>query len=327
MVMPGRSFNAASAEEYRYGFQGQEVDNEIKGEGNSVNYKYRMHDPRIGRFFAVDPLTKSYPWYTPYQFAGNNSIKFIDLDGLEEYDPSQDPFFLAKFLVTTFYDTKHAIENVIFQTASIGSDEKYEAQYKKDENGEETMETEIVKVDKGSIKSEMIDFGLNALTIVGGYYGVKSPSPSTGFLFGQTGATNQYTRALDLLFHSFTNGKWVTESINGWSEAAKSYQKFITGIEPGAAFEVNGIRFDGFRGNVLIETKSSYNNFVTDSGDFVSWFTGKEGLLTQAKNQINAAKGAKIEWHFSSEKSMKATQKLFKENNIEGIEFKYSPQQ
>ena len=72
--------------------------------------------------------------------------------------------------------------------------------------------------------------------------------------------------------------------------------------------------------------RQSSGNFVTASGDFVSWFTGKEGLLTQAKNQINAANGAKIEWHFSTERSMKATQKLFKENNIEGIELKYSPQ-
>jgi hypothetical protein len=32
----------------------------------------------------VDPLTSSYPWYTPYQFVGNKPIKFSDLDGLEE---------------------------------------------------------------------------------------------------------------------------------------------------------------------------------------------------------------------------------------------------
>lgn len=42
--------------DYRYAFQGQERDDEIKGRGNSYNYTYRMHDPRIGRFFAVDPL-------------------------------------------------------------------------------------------------------------------------------------------------------------------------------------------------------------------------------------------------------------------------------
>jgi len=32
----------------------------------------------------VDPLSASYPWYTPYQFAGNAPIWAIDLDGLEQ---------------------------------------------------------------------------------------------------------------------------------------------------------------------------------------------------------------------------------------------------
>jgi hypothetical protein len=32
----------------------------------------------------VDPLTASYPFYTPYQFAGNSPIYNIDLDGLED---------------------------------------------------------------------------------------------------------------------------------------------------------------------------------------------------------------------------------------------------
>lgn len=36
---------------------------------------------------SVDPLTKSYPWYTPYQFAGNMPIVAIDLDGLEPKIP------------------------------------------------------------------------------------------------------------------------------------------------------------------------------------------------------------------------------------------------
>ena len=32
----------------------------------------------------MDPLTREYPWYTPYQFAGNKPIWAIDVDGLEE---------------------------------------------------------------------------------------------------------------------------------------------------------------------------------------------------------------------------------------------------
>jgi RHS repeat-associated protein len=80
MLLPNRH---EAESEYRYGFQGQEKDDEIKGEGNSLNYKYRMHDPRVGRFFAVDPLTASYPWNSPYAFSENRVIDGVELEGLE----------------------------------------------------------------------------------------------------------------------------------------------------------------------------------------------------------------------------------------------------
>lgn len=69
--------------DYRYGFNGMEKDDEIKGEGNSVNYKYRMHDPRIGRFFAVDPISYKFPYYSPYHFTSNSPIISVDLEGLQ----------------------------------------------------------------------------------------------------------------------------------------------------------------------------------------------------------------------------------------------------
>lgn len=48
----------------------------------------RIYDPRIGKFLSVDPLTAKYPFFTPYQFAGNDPIKYIDMDGAEKYDPN-----------------------------------------------------------------------------------------------------------------------------------------------------------------------------------------------------------------------------------------------
>lgn len=69
---------------YRYGFNGKENDNEVKGEGNQQDYGMRIYDPRVGRFLSVDPLTKQYPHYTPYSYAGNKPIAFIDRDGEEE---------------------------------------------------------------------------------------------------------------------------------------------------------------------------------------------------------------------------------------------------
>jgi len=78
MLMPDRQYSAATG--YRYGFNGKEKDNEVV----QYDYGFRIYDPRLVRFKSVDPLIKSYPWYSPYHFAGNNPIHNIDLDGLEE---------------------------------------------------------------------------------------------------------------------------------------------------------------------------------------------------------------------------------------------------
>jgi RHS repeat-associated protein len=79
-LMPGRSFSGG---EYKFGFNGKENDNEVKGEGNQQDYGMRIYETRLGKFLSVDPLSQSYPFYSPYQFAGNTSIMAIDLDGLE----------------------------------------------------------------------------------------------------------------------------------------------------------------------------------------------------------------------------------------------------
>jgi RHS repeat-associated protein len=81
MLVPNR--HASWDGDYRYGFQGQEKDDELKGEGNSLNYTFRMHDPRVGRFFARDPLFKEYPWNSPYAFSENRVIDGVELEGLE----------------------------------------------------------------------------------------------------------------------------------------------------------------------------------------------------------------------------------------------------
>ncbi len=64
MLMPGRTYSNAGAK-YKYGFNGKENDNEVKGERNQQDYGMRIYDPRLGRFLSVDPLTKSYPELTP----------------------------------------------------------------------------------------------------------------------------------------------------------------------------------------------------------------------------------------------------------------------
>jgi RHS repeat-associated protein len=82
MKMLGRTYSDGI--DYRYGFNGKENDNDVKGEGNQQDYGMRIYDPRLGRFLSVDPLSRNYSYYTPYSYAGNKPIRFIDLDGAEE---------------------------------------------------------------------------------------------------------------------------------------------------------------------------------------------------------------------------------------------------
>ncbi|WP_290796213.1 RHS repeat domain-containing protein [Flavihumibacter sp. UBA7668] len=93
MLMPGRKFNAGS---FRYGFNGKENDNEVKGSGNQQDYGMRIYDPRISKFLSVDPIAKLYPELTPFQFASNCPITMIDLDGLEGLIPSGIPNPISK---------------------------------------------------------------------------------------------------------------------------------------------------------------------------------------------------------------------------------------
>jgi len=75
---------SVDSDAYRYGFNGKEKDDEVKGSGAQYDYGFRIYDPRLGKFLSTDPLFKGFPFYTPYQFAGNKPIWAIDLDGLEE---------------------------------------------------------------------------------------------------------------------------------------------------------------------------------------------------------------------------------------------------
>jgi RHS repeat-associated protein len=81
----GSAANASTcAGAYRFTFQGQEHDDELNGStGTSYAFEYRIHDPRIGRFMSIDPLAFKFPWNSPYAFAENKVIQYVELEGLE----------------------------------------------------------------------------------------------------------------------------------------------------------------------------------------------------------------------------------------------------
>ncbi len=77
-----KEHTSSFTQKYRFGFNNQEQETEL---GEYYSFEYRVHDARLGRFLSVDPLAPEYPFYSSYQFAGNQVVWAIDIEGLEPY--------------------------------------------------------------------------------------------------------------------------------------------------------------------------------------------------------------------------------------------------
>jgi len=64
---------------YQYGFNGQEKDDEILGNGNTYTAAFWEYDARLGRRWNVDPVLKNHE--SPYAGLGNNPITLMDVNG------------------------------------------------------------------------------------------------------------------------------------------------------------------------------------------------------------------------------------------------------
>lgn len=64
-------------------FQGQKFDDDL-----GINYhsfKYRNHDPQIGRFIEIDPLSDKYVYNSTYAFSENCVTTHVELEGREKF--------------------------------------------------------------------------------------------------------------------------------------------------------------------------------------------------------------------------------------------------
>jgi RHS repeat-associated protein len=104
MLQPSRQYSAGT--QYRYGFNGKENDNEVKGNGNQQDYGMRIYDPRLGRFLSVDPISKKYPELSTYQFASNTPIQAMDLDGCERLDMTKVSYLNRTAVITVTHNTQ-----------------------------------------------------------------------------------------------------------------------------------------------------------------------------------------------------------------------------
>jgi RHS repeat-associated protein len=107
--------------EFQYKYNGKEKQN-LLGFG-WYNYGFRFYDPGIARFPQLDPLAHDYVYLTPYQYASNDPIKNIDLDGLEGFPViGLEPIALFSRPPIISRVAQSSVENAAKTSAELGGE-------------------------------------------------------------------------------------------------------------------------------------------------------------------------------------------------------------
>jgi len=125
-------------------------------------------------------------------------------------------------------------------------------------------------------------------------------------------------------------GKWTYKKPTTESEPSLRYQEQITGRPAWYVYRVEGLEFDGFNGQQLLEAKGpGYCSFFNPDGTPKYWYvnSGKfDQMMDQAGKQAEMARlsGLPVTWHVADAQVAKHLREIFKDRGWKNITVRHT---
>jgi len=145
-----KGYNDYADNSNKYKFSGKELQDELGL--NMYDYGARNYDPALGRWMNIDPLAEKKFDFTPYRYAYNNPLSFIDPDGMleDDYGVDEDGNFQLLKKTDDKFDRVYAVDSKGNKKDTDGNkkvDEKDGVTVAKGIVNQMTEEKPIVRID------------------------------------------------------------------------------------------------------------------------------------------------------------------------------------